>query len=89
MVSGQYMWKIKFSICTSSHTFRQPVSVALTDPFVIEVTVRDMHPGLTSEEALIGTRTMNSVNAFHVHCTHGDQCVKQTLRMRCQPLILT
>ncbi len=29
--------------------------------FEIEVTVRDMHPGLTSEEALIGTRRLNSV----------------------------
>lgn len=26
------------------------------DPFEIEVTVCEMHPGLTSEEALIGTR---------------------------------
>jgi hypothetical protein len=40
------------------------------DLFVIEVTVRDLHPGLTSEEALIGTRNMNSaVNSVRVHCT--------------------
>jgi hypothetical protein len=32
------------------------------DPCVIEVTVRDLHPGLTSEEALIGKRNMNSQN---------------------------
>jgi hypothetical protein len=40
------------------------------DPFVIEVTVRDLHPGLTSEEALIGARHVDSaVNTVRVHCT--------------------
>jgi hypothetical protein len=35
----------------------------------IEVTVRDMHPGLTSEDALIGTRHMNSaVKSVRVLC---------------------
>ena len=42
-------------------------------PFEIEVTVRDMHPGLTSEEALIGARIMNSaVNTYHVLCIDSD-----------------
>ncbi len=40
------------------------------DAFVAEVTVRDMHPGLTSEEALIGTRRLNSVvNTARLRCT--------------------
>jgi hypothetical protein len=40
------------------------------DPFVIEVTVRDLHSGLTSEEALIGKRRVDSaVNTVRVHCT--------------------
>ena len=39
------------------------------DPFVIEATVRDMHPGLTSEEALIGTRNIDSsVSAVRLKC---------------------
>ena len=39
------------------------------DPFVIEATVRDMHPGLTSEEALIGTRNIDSsVSAVRLTC---------------------
>ncbi len=39
------------------------------DPFFVEVTVRDMHPGLTSEDALIGARRMNSaLNAVGVRC---------------------
>jgi hypothetical protein len=38
------------------------------DPFVIGVTVRDLHPGLTSEDALVGIRNMNSaVNSVRVH----------------------
>jgi len=38
-------------------------------PFVVEVNLRDMHPGLTSEEALIGTRRLDSsVNTVRVHC---------------------
>jgi hypothetical protein len=42
----------------------------MEDPLVVEVTVRDLHPGLTSKEALIGTRNMNSaVNSVRVHCT--------------------
>jgi hypothetical protein len=42
-------------------------------PFEIEVTVRDLNPGLTSEEALIGTRRMNSaVNTFNVRCSDSD-----------------
>jgi hypothetical protein len=37
--------------------------------FVVEVNLRDMHPGLTSEEALIGTRRLDSsVNTVRVHC---------------------
>jgi len=46
------------------------------DPFVIwmmDVTVVDMHPGLTSEEALIGKMNRNShVNPFHVRCVVSD-----------------
>ena len=43
------------------------------EPFEIEVTVRDMHPGLTSEGALIGTRRVSSaVNAVKVLCTDSD-----------------
>jgi hypothetical protein len=45
----------------------------IVEPFEIEVTMRDMHPGLTSKEALIGTRIMNSaVNTFHILCTDSD-----------------
>ena len=45
------------------------------EPFEIEVTVRDMHPGLTSEEALIGTRRVSSaVNAVKVLCTDCESC---------------
>jgi len=43
------------------------------EPFEIEVTVRDMHPGLTSEEALIGTRIMTSaVNTYRILCTDSE-----------------
>jgi hypothetical protein len=39
-------------------------------PFEIEVTVRDMHPGLANEDALIGTRSLNTaVNTVRVQCT--------------------
>jgi hypothetical protein len=39
-------------------------------PFFVEVTVRDMHPSLTGEEALIGTRRINSaVNTVRVQFT--------------------
>jgi hypothetical protein len=42
------------------------------ESFFVEVTVRDKHPGLTREEALIGTRRLNSaVNNVRVHCTDG------------------
>jgi hypothetical protein len=42
-------------------------------PFEIEVTVRDLNPGLTSEEALIGLRRVNSaVNAVKVLCTDSE-----------------
>ena len=35
--------------------------------------MRDMHPGLTREEALIGARRMNSAaNMFNVHCSDSD-----------------
>jgi hypothetical protein len=48
------------------------------EPFEIEVTVRDMRPGLTSEESLIGTRIMNSqANKFHlltVNVVSGQKC---------------
>jgi hypothetical protein len=38
-------------------------------PFVVEVNLRDMHPGLTNEETLIGTRRLDSsVNTVLVHC---------------------
>jgi hypothetical protein len=40
------------------------------ESFFVEVTVRDMHLGLTREEALIGTRRINSdVNAVRVQCS--------------------
>jgi hypothetical protein len=49
--------------------------ISKQDPFEIEVTVRDMHPGLTSEEALIGARRMTSADrrkTYYVHCTDLD-----------------
>jgi beta-1,4-mannosyl-glycoprotein beta-1,4-N-acetylglucosaminyltransferase len=42
--------------------------------FVIEVTVRDLHPGLTSEESLIGTRNMNSA-AFRLKCVEHSSAL--------------
>jgi hypothetical protein len=39
------------------------------ESFFVEVTVRDKHPGLTREEALIGTRRINSaVNTVQLKC---------------------
>jgi hypothetical protein len=36
--------------------------IPMEDPLVVEVTVRDLHPGLTSKEEIIGTRNMNFVS---------------------------
>jgi hypothetical protein len=45
--------------------------ISKQDPFEIEVTVRDMHPGLTNEEALMGKRRVNSaVNTVLVRCAN-------------------
>jgi hypothetical protein len=74
-----------FSSSTSSYTVRQPISqmprdvsthtsvwdafISKQDPSEIEVTVRDMHPALTSEDALIGARRMNpAVNTVRLTC---------------------
>ena len=72
-------WYTIFSSSTSSYAVRQPLSqISKTtgvweaykqDHFEIEVTVRDMHPGLTNEDALIGTRRINSaVNTVQLKC---------------------
>jgi hypothetical protein len=79
-----YHWKTGFTSSTSSYTVRYPLqriqktrvlnrSVSDQGPFFVEITLRDMHPGLTSsltsEEALIGTRRLDSaVNTVRVHC---------------------
>ena len=78
-------WYTIFSSSTSSYTLRQSISqiprdfsihtsvwdafISKRDTFEIEVTVRDMHPGLTNEHALIGARRMNSaVNTARLKC---------------------
>jgi hypothetical protein len=44
--------------------------LCLSEPFFVEVTVRDMHPGLKSEDALIDTRRLDSaVNTVRVQCS--------------------
>ena len=86
-----HQWYTIFSSSTSAYTVRQPISqvprdvgihtsvwdalISKQDPFEIEVTVRDMHPGLTSEDALIGARRMNSADrrkTYYVHCNDVD-----------------
>ncbi len=43
--------------------------ISKQDPFEIEVTVRDMHPGLISDDALIGARRIHSaVNTVRLTC---------------------
>jgi hypothetical protein len=55
----------------NSQTSMWDTYIPQKDAFEIEVTVRDMHPGLTSEEALIGTRRVNSaVNTVRVRCAN-------------------
>ncbi len=45
----------------------------MKEPLFIEVTVRDMHHGLTSEDALVGVRQMSSaVNTVPVRCTNPE-----------------
>ena len=74
-------WYTIFSSSTSSYAVRQPLSqISKTtsvwetytpkqDRVEIEGTVRDMHPGLTSEDALIGARRINSaVNTVRLTC---------------------
>ncbi len=75
-------WYKYFSSSTSSYTVRQPLSqtsqqarawldayISKQDPYEIEVTVLDMHPGLTNEHDLIGARRMNSaVNTARLKC---------------------
>ena len=52
------------------HTSTRNTYIPQKEPFFVEVTVRDMRPGLTSEEALIGVRRLNSaVNIVRVRCT--------------------
>ena len=65
------LWNSIFSTSTSSYTVRQPLTpLPKSDPLFIQIKVRDMHPGLTRDEALIGKRNVNSaVNALRVHCT--------------------
>jgi hypothetical protein len=56
------------------HTSMRDTYILQGDPFEIEVTVRDLHPGLTSEEALIGIRRLNSaVNIVRVRCTESGE----------------
>jgi hypothetical protein len=71
------------SASTSSYTVRQPLFALRqkkhtlwdaytrkTNPFQIEVRVCDMHPGLTSEEAIVGIRRLDSAaNTVRVRCT--------------------
>ena len=61
-----------FSSSRSSYAVRQPVpegDIPKKDPFYVEVHVRDMHPGLTSENAVISTRRINSVtNQVQARC---------------------
>ncbi len=77
------MWEFILSANENSYTVRRPLSKIIKtlkeshgtswDPYIqplfIEVTVLDMHPGLTSEEALIGKKNMMSaLNTFNVRC---------------------
>ena len=49
------------------------------DPFVIEVTVRDMHPGMTSEESLIGNRNIDSsVSTVHLKYEEKKNLAERT-----------
>ena len=78
-------WHNIFSSNTSSYTVRQPLSqimagawwdayISKQDPFEFEVTVLDMHPGLTNEDALIGAIRMNSaVNTALLKCAKSLQ----------------
>ncbi len=65
-------WQTVFSSSRSSYAVRQPVpegDIPKKDPFYIEVHVTDMHPGLTSENAVISTRRINSVtNQVRARC---------------------
>jgi hypothetical protein len=75
--NNHYMWRNVFSASTSSYTQFLNVDTSVwnqyspqREHFSMEVTLRDMHPGLTSEDALIGTRRLNSVvNTVRVRCT--------------------
>jgi hypothetical protein len=50
------------------------------DPFVMEVTVRDMHPALTSEKSLVGARKIDSsTSTVRLKCT---QCVERIFAPR-------
>jgi hypothetical protein len=74
------MWKTNFSPPNNSYTVRQPLSKIrkesyginwdpYTHPYVIEMTVLDMHPGLTSEEALVGKKiVMSAAHTLQVRC---------------------
>jgi hypothetical protein len=65
-------WQTVFSSSRSSYTVRQPVpeeDIPKKVPFFVEVHVRDMHPGLTSEDAVISKIRINSaMNQVRAHC---------------------
>ncbi len=50
------------------------------EPFFVEATVRDMHPGLTREEALISNRLVSStVNTVRVYCIELESGERTTV----------
>jgi FkbM family methyltransferase len=66
---------------TASYTLREPLvqlGVMVLDTynnnrFFVDVTVRDMHPALTTEEALIGARHIDSsVNTVRLKCVENS-----------------
>jgi hypothetical protein len=79
-----HTWKSFVKTETDSYTFREPLLPRYDDfrfgmmawdaykkdeRFLIEVTVRDMYPGLTTEESLIGSRNIDSsVNTVPCKC---------------------
>ena len=63
----------KYLVLNMDHTSHE-------EPFSFEATVRDIHPGLTREEALIGSRLVRStVNTVRVYCTDLESGERTTV----------
>jgi hypothetical protein len=77
-----HTWKLVVTNDTDSYTLRQPLQQMGpmvwdaykkgNQRFFIDVTVCDMYPGLTTEEALVGIRRVDSsVNTVRLTCAEG------------------